>query len=275
MTVLRVNENALTVDGRLNKNFWLKHESSSATLFPLIRGEKVNDVRIENIVLDGNREQNEEINRNYAGAIFMQWCGRVVIDGVVCRNYNGDGISLQVCDDAQVLNTRSENNANLGFHPGSGCQRPVFRNCISRGNSQGIFFCWGVMGGLAEDCEFTDNLDYGVSIGHRDTDNLIRNCRINRNRKVGVLFREEETAFFGGRRNVLESCEILDNGASGEGVGVDIRGETHDLVFRNCRIGDTGSGAQKVGVRISPKASGIRIEGNTYVKLATEVEQLQ
>ena len=274
MTILRVDGNVLTVHDRLNKNFWLKHESSAATLHPLIRGERVNDVRVENIVLDGNREQNEEINGNFAGAIFMQWCDRVVIDGVTCRNYNGDGISLQVCDDAQVLNTVSENNANLGLHPGSGCQRPVFRNCVSRGNSQGFFFCWGVRNGLVEDCTFTENRDYGVSYGHRDTDNVLRNCKITRNAKVGVLFRKEEIEFFGGHRNTLENCEILDNGAAENGCGADIRGETHDLTFRGCKIGDTGSGLQKIGVRIGPQASRIALEGNEFMNLVKDVEKL-
>jgi parallel beta-helix repeat protein len=234
----------------------------------------VNDVRIENIVLDGDREHNEEINGNYAGAIFMQWCDRVVIEGVTCRNYNGDGISLQVCDDAQVLHTTSENNANLGLHPGSGCQRPVFRNCVSRGNGLGFFFCWGVRNGLVEDCTFTENKDYGVSYGHRDTDNLVRNCTITKNGKVGVLFRNEEVEYFGGHRNVLENCTILDNGATENGCGVDIRGDTHDLTFKGCTIGDTGSGIQKIGIRIAHRASDIRYEGCTFAKLQKDVEKL-
>lgn len=274
MTVVRIDGNVLTLNGRLNKNFWLKHEASAATLYPLIRAERVDDVRVEHLVLDGNREANEAINGNYAGAIFMQWCDRVRINGVICQNYNGDGISLQVCDDAEVVNTVSRNNANLGLHPGSGCQRPVFRNCRSTGNAQGFFFCWGVMGGLVEDCLFAENGDYGVSFGHRDTDNIVRNCRILRNGKVGVLFRKEETLFFGGHRNLLEGCEILDNGAAAEGVGVDIRGETQDITIRACRIGDTGAGGQKVGVRIGEKASGIVLEENEYFGMETKVEDL-
>ena len=274
MTVVRIDGNVLTVDDRINKNFWTQYEPSAAALYPLIRGERVNDVRIENIVLDGNREQNEEINGNYAGAIFMQWCDRVVIDGVTCRNYNGDGISLQVCDDAQVLNCVSDNNGNLGFHPGSGCMRPIFRNCVSRGNSLGFFFCWGVRNGLVENCTFTENKDYGVSYGHRDTDNLVRNCKITKNGKVGVLFRKEEIEYFGGHRNTLENCEIRDNGAAENGCGVDIRGETHDLTFRGCKIGDTGKGLQKIGIRIGAQAYNIHTEGNEFMKLVKDVEKM-
>lgn len=274
MNILRVDGNVLTLHDRLNKNFRQKHDASAATLFPLIRGMRANDVRVENIFLDGNRQQNEEINGNYAGAIFMQWCDRVVIQGVICRNYNGDGISLQVCDDAHVLETVSENNANLGFHPGSGSQRPVFRNCTARGNSLGFFFCWGVRDGLVERCSFTDNRDYGISFGHRDTDNVVRDCRIERNGKVGVLFRKEENEFYGGHRNVLERCEITDNGAAEAGCGVDIRGETHDIAIVDCSLGDTGSGIQKIGVRIGPKAQRIRLERNRFTRMLKQVERL-
>lgn len=274
MTVVRIDGNVLTVNDRINKNFWTQYEPSAATLHPLIRGERVNDVRVEHIVLDGDREHNEEINGNYAGAIFMQWCDRVVIEGVTCRNYNGDGISLQVCDDAQVLNCVSDNNANLGFHPGSGCMRPIFRDCVSRGNGLGFFFCWGVRNGLVENCTFTENKDYGVSYGHRDTDNLVRNCKITKNGKVGVLFRKEEVEYFGGHRNTLENCEITDNGAAENGCGVDIRGNTHDLMFKGCKIGDTGQGLQKIGIRMSAEASRIHYEGSEFFKLQKDVERL-
>jgi hypothetical protein len=32
-----------------------------------------------------------------------------------------------------------------------------------------------------------ENADYGITIGHRDTDNLITNCEITDNGKVGIL----------------------------------------------------------------------------------------
>ena len=44
------------------------------------------------------------------------------------RNYNGDGISWQICHDVLVEDCHSHDNAELGLHPGSGSQRPVIRN---------------------------------------------------------------------------------------------------------------------------------------------------
>ena len=43
------------------------------------------------------------------------------------RGYNGDGISFQQSNDVTVVDCISEDNTDLGFHPGSGSQRPVLR----------------------------------------------------------------------------------------------------------------------------------------------------
>jgi len=45
----------------------------------------------------------------------------------------------------------------LGFHPGSGSQRPLFVDCVSRRNCQGIFFCWGVTDGIVRRCVCANN----------------------------------------------------------------------------------------------------------------------
>ena len=73
---------------------------------------------IRDLVLDGNKSNNEHLDGNYAGCIFMQDCGRIQIDNVEARNYNGDGISWQICHDVTVTNCRSLNNVDLGLHSG-------------------------------------------------------------------------------------------------------------------------------------------------------------
>ncbi len=271
-TVTAVEGNLVSLSKRIYKNMWLEERATLATVFPILTAEEgVHDVRIENLVLDGDREENEEINGNYSGAVFLQHCHRYLFSNVTARNYNGDGFSFQVCDDFVFENCVSQRNANLGFHPGSGSQRPVFRNCRSTGNSQGIFFCWGVSDGLAENCICSDNLDFGISIGHRDTDNRIQNCTIERNHKVGVLFREPQAEFRGAHRNVVASCRIRDNGFTGDGTGVDIRGETYQVEIRNCRIEDTGGGKQKIGIRIDERSRNIVDDGNQFRNLEENV----
>ena len=68
-TVVDVDGSELTLSRRLLKNFWLEHRATAATLFPVVTAEEgVCDVTVEDLVLDGNHDENEEINGNYAGA---------------------------------------------------------------------------------------------------------------------------------------------------------------------------------------------------------------
>jgi len=275
-TVTHVEGDELTLSRRLERNFWLEDEATAATLFPILTAaEHVNDVCIENLVLDGNREHNGEINGNYAGAVFIQHCHRFTFRDVTARDYNGDGFSFQVCDDVHFERCRAENNANLGFHPGSGSQRPVFHTCTSRGNAQGIFFCWGVTDGVVDDCDCSQNRDFGISIGHRDTDNHIVNTRIEENHQVGLLFRDPGgSEYRGGHRNLIENCLIRDNGFAAAGVGIDVDGPAHDIVVRDTCFEDSGDGRQKIAVRIGETARNVQLETNTFVRMERDVVEL-
>lgn len=269
-TVTAVEGHTLHLSRRLEKNAWLGEGATAATLFPIMTAEWVDDVEIENLVLDGNREHNEELNGNYVGGLFIQHCNRYVLRDVIARNFNGDGFSFQVCDDIHFAGCRAENNANLGFHPGSGSQRPIFRDCQARGNSQGIFFCWGVTDGLAENCTLSENLAYGSSIGHRDTDNRLVGCTLEKNGEFGLLFREPLSEFRGAHRNVVEGCVFRDNGSDGEGIAVEFRGAAHDVALRNNCFEDSGQALQKIGVRLSAEAEGIELSGNRFINMREE-----
>lgn len=214
------------------------------------------------------------VNDNYGAAVFLQYCNRWEFREVTARNYNGDGFSFQVCDDIRFEGCQALGNADLGFHPGSGSQRPVFRRCTARGNSQGLFFCWGVSDGLAEDCVLSGNLRYGISIGHRDTDNLVRGCTVEGNAEVGILFRQERQQFFSGDRNRVEACVIRDNGPAGSGVGIDVRWLTRALTIRACSFGNT-TGRQLTGIRIGAEAKDIRLVDNVFSACRTAVEDLR
>jgi hypothetical protein len=274
-TVTAIEGNVLFIDRITQKDFWTEKNATAATAFPILTAENVDDVTVKDIVLDGNRDKNEHINGNFAGAVFIQQCNRWRFENVTARHYNGDGYSFQVCDDIQFRHCRALNNADLGFHPGSGSQRPVFRNCISKGNSLGLYFCWAVSDGVAEDCTFSENKQFGVSIGHRDTDNLIKNCTMERNGEVGILFRNEGAEFRAGHRNRIENCTIRDTGAGKPGIGIDIQGKTQDITISNTNVVNTASGDQKTGIRIGKEAQRIVLRGNTFDGCPTPVEDLR
>lgn len=270
-TVTAVEGDILHLSKCLEKNAWLSEGATAATLFPLLTAEWVDDITVEDLVIDGNRKANEELNGNYVGGVFLQHCDRYRFRHVVSRNFNGDGFSFQVCDDIHFENCRAENNANLGFHPGSGSQRPRFNDCQALHNSQGIFFCWGVTDGLAQRCILNNNSAYGCSIGHRDTDNQLLDCTLEENGLHGLLFRQPQSPFRGAHRNKVERCLFRNNGALGEGIAIEFQGTAHGVTIRNNRFENTGLGSQKTAIRLSAESTGTRIEKNTYHSIAHEL----
>jgi len=272
-TLVARSGNRFKLDKAPRENLWLKGDPTAATLFPILSGEFISDVVIENITLDGNKDHNENLDGNYAGCIWMQDCNRIAIRGVTARNYNGDGISWQICHDVRVEECHSHDNTQLGLHPGSGSQRPLIRNCKSERNDQGIFFCWGVKYGLAEKNLLADNRSYGVSIGHCDTDNIVRDNEILRSGKVGVLFRGEQKSF-AGHRNRIESNRIIDSGPD-TGVGVDIQGETESITIAKNEIRETRQPMSRIGVRIGAQAGEVNLVENRVEGYAVAVSDLR
>lgn len=263
------------LDRGLRENLWLSGEPTCATLFPLFSGEEIENVVIENIVLDGNREKNDNLDGNYAGCIWLQDCNRVTISKVTARNYNGDGISWQVCHDVVVQECHSHDNTGLGLHPGSGSQRPVIRNNRMHHNAIGLFWCWGVKFGLAEKNRIEDNSNYGISIGHCDTDNVMRDNDVLRSGKVGILFRDDARGRdFWANRNLVENNRVVDSGGA-DGVGIDVQGKTHDVVIRNNELKETRAAMNRVGIRLAQATRNITLAGNRIDGFSTEVADLR
>lgn len=271
-TLVANSGNRFKLDRPLRKNFWLMGESTAATLFPILNCENVSRVVVENITLDGNREQNENLDGNYAGCIFAQDCSRLTFRGVTARNYNGDGLSWQICHDVVVEDCLSQNNAGLGLHPGSGSQRPLIRGNRIVGNNIGIFFCWGVKYGLAEDNVVEDTRQHGISIGHRDTDNLVRRNVVRNSGQVGVLFRPERGHDFAPHRNRLEDNQIVDVGNE-DAIGIDVRGETESVTIAHNEVRQTNGPAKRVGIRVGGQTHDIRLVDNKVEGFAVDVER--
>ncbi|MFN0127905.1 MAG: right-handed parallel beta-helix repeat-containing protein [Verrucomicrobiales bacterium] len=250
------------LDRPLRENLWVMHGATAATLFPILSGDHIEDVRIEHLTLDGNRAHNDELDGNYAGCIFLQDCNRIAIRGVTARDYHGDGISWQVCHDVVVEDCVSENHTGLGLHPGSGSQRPVIRNNMLRGNGIGLFFCWGVKHGVAENNRMLGNR-IGISIGHRDTDNLIAQNHIEGSSQTALLFRAEPGPAFAGHRNRIHQNTFVDNGPEGAPV-IDIQGPTKDISIRDNTFSDARSGTPRPAVKKGPETADIVVEDNSF-----------
>ena len=259
----------------LRENLWLSGKPTCENLYPLLTGENSSDVTIEDLTLDGNRGQTGNLDGNYGGCIFLQDCNRYSIRRVTARNNNGDGISFQICHDVLVQDCHSHDHADLGLHPGSGSQRPrILGNRLER-NSQGLFWCWGVKFGLAENNTIDGNHLYGVSIGHNDTDNVMRNNVIRNSGVHGVLFRQEDRGIdFWPNRNVLER-NVLENNGGDDGVAIEIVGKVRDLKFTGNRIVERRGAANRTGIRISAETGEVELTENEISGFRTAIQDLR
>ena len=270
-TLVARHGNRFKLNDGLRENLWLSGKPTCASLFPLLTSEHTADVIIENITLDGNRDNCENFNGNYGGCVFLQDCNRYTFRGVTARNYNGDGISFQISHDVVVENCHSHDNTDLGVHPGSGSQRPIIRGNTLERNSQGIFWCWGVKYGLAENNIIDGNKLYGVSIGHNDTDNIMRQNQIRNSGKFGILFRDENRGLdFWANRNIIE-YNIIENSGDDDGAGIEVTGETKDIQLTGNTITETRGPARRVGIRIGDKVGKVDLVENKISGVATEI----
>lgn len=261
--------NRFKLNDGIRENLWLTGKPTCSSLFPLLTSEHTADVVIEDLALDGNRENNAHLDGNYGGCIFLQDCNRYAIRRVTTRNNHGDGISFQICHDVTVEDCHSHDNADLGVHPGSGSQRPVLRRNRLERNGIGIFWCWGVKYGLAEDNQIVGNRNYGVSIGHCDTDNVMRNNEIIDSGKVGILFRDENRGKdFWPNRNTVEKNRIINSGPD-EGIGIDIQGKVRDLRITGNEIRETRAPQKRIGIRVGSEAQRLTLESNRIEGFAT------
>ncbi|MCP4190204.1 MAG: right-handed parallel beta-helix repeat-containing protein [Planctomycetaceae bacterium] len=271
-TLIARSGNRFKLNSGLRKNLWLAGKPTAASLFPLFTSERTADVVIENLTLDGNRENNENLNGNYGGCIFLQDCNRYTLRRVTARNYNGDGISFQICHDVVVENCHCHDNTDLGLHPGSGSQRPVIRNNDLNRNNLGLFWCWGVKYGLATANRIDANRSFGISIGHADTDNVMRNNQITNSGKVGILFRDDARGRdFWPNRNRVEANQIVNSGGE-NGIGIDVQGKTRDLRIVDNQIRETRAPMHRIGIRIGQQAGAISLKNNLFAGFSRDVD---
>jgi parallel beta-helix repeat protein len=260
------------------RNDYMVHRHARVELsFPAVGGWNIRDATVEGITVEGTRGRTscKVVDGCRHGGIFLFECADVTIRRCTVRDYNGDGISFQVSRNISVEECIAEHNAGLGLHPGSGSSKPIVVRCKSTGNgSDGLYVCWRVQHGRFEDNELRDNKGVGISIGHKDSDNLFRGNRVTANQGVGLLFRNEAEAM-GAHRNVFEKNVFLDNGVSTKsdaGACIVIHGHHHDLVFRENTIGVSRELAKKpAGIQAGKDVLRLQAKENEFRGVAEAV----
>jgi parallel beta-helix repeat protein len=266
------NGNTFSISRSLNADCMVDKKAKAVLVFPIVSGCDIEGARVENLIIEGNKEHNISLNGCRGGGIYLYRGFGTVIANCTVRNFNGDGISFQQSNDVKVENCLSEGNTSLGLHPGSGSQRPTVKDCIARNNGEdGLFLCWRVRHGTFENNLLEGNGRYGISIGHKDSDNLLRKNSVRGNKEEGIYFRNESEGM-AGHRNTLEENVIENNGQSREVAAIRVRGETRDINLKNNTIRDSRQGGEKkqtIGIQLDEKAGPVSLQQN---KIDAKVE---
>jgi parallel beta-helix repeat protein len=228
----------------------------------IIEAVGVENVRITDLMVEGNKNTNDYINGCRGGGIYIHKSKNCLVENVKVNNFNGDTFSWQVTENITVRGCEASNGNGLGFHPGTGSDHSVVENCISHNNKgDGIFLCWRVQNGIFRNNTIYANKDNGISIGHKDTDNIFENNHVYENANHGVLFRDEDEQN-AGHRNTFTKNIIENNGTARESSGFYIDGETHDLIITNNVIRSSGKGNQSTAIFAGKKSSKITASDN-------------
>ena len=228
-TITGIDGNRLFLDSLPRVNHWLGNDAKITSTHSLIDIQKASGIAVKNLRLEGNRTQTEKLDGNYGAAIFMQDCENIQVQNVAIHDWNGDGISWQIGHDVHIEHCDISNMTVLGLHPGSGSQRPVMRGNKISNCDVGIFWCWGVCNGIAENNQITGSKKHGISTGHRDNDNIIRSNTISGSGEAEIYFRPERSADHTSNRVLIEGNSIE---CSADVPGISVARGAEDVIIR-------------------------------------------
>jgi len=118
------------------------------------------------------------------------------------------------------------------------------------------------------------NHGVGVSIGHKDTDNLFRGNLISANAKAGVLFRERASRW---ALTAMSSSPTASSTTAPRkaGASIVIRGHHDDLVFRKNTIGCPKGTIGGIGIRCAKESNRLQADDNQFVNLQKPIERAE
>ena len=272
-TLIASSGNRFKLDRRLEERFHLGGDPQIATNFSLAQGTDVTDVTIENITIDGNKAHNEMLDKGAFddGSIRLDECNRITVHGVTVRNFYCDGIVWGISHDVVVEKCHLHDGARLALHSGSGSQRSIVRGNRVQRSAEGIYFCWGAQHGLYEK-NMIEDCNYGMTFGHSDSDNLVRDNDIRRSGQAGIHFRGGNKAF-APHRNRLERNRIVDSGGE-KGVAIDINGQTESVTVIQNELRETRAPRSRIGILLGAETRDIRCVDNRIEGFATPISSL-
>jgi parallel beta-helix repeat protein len=209
-------------------------------------------VYIADFTIDGNKEKNDPLDGCNGGGVVIIKSSNVTLERLHVKEVNGEGITWQITENVTVRNCEINDCAGMGMHPGSGSPKSVIENNNSHNNRVGLFICWRVHHSVVRNNRFHNNIENGISTGHKDSDVLFDNNHIYDNKGDGIYFREEDQKN-SPHRNTFTNNIVENNG----NYGFYISGKASDILIKNNIIRNAKNGRQKAAIFVAANTTPI------------------
>jgi hypothetical protein len=257
-----IKDNVIYIDNYLVRDYHADKKGTVSNNCSVISAVDVENVRIANLTVDGSRESNDMIDGCRAGGIYLHKVHKAIVENVIVRNFNCDGISWQITEYVTVRNCEVYGCANSGLHPGTGSPFTLIEGNNSHNNDgYGLFVCWRVRNGVVRNNSFHNNGINGISTGHKDTDMLYADNHIYENGSDGIQLRGEmpENA---PHRSIFKNNLIENNGIKGNGYGLSVNCRAEGVVLEDNIIRNTGSGKQMAALMLTSNSLPVELKNN-------------
>ncbi len=212
---------------------------------------------ISDLTIDGNKDKNDLLDGCNGGGVAILKSRDVTVKNVHVHDFNGEGITWQITENVSVIDCEINGCTNMGLHPGTGSPNSLIEGNNSHDNRVGLFICWRVSHSLVKDNTFHNNLDCGISTGHKDTDVTFDSNHIFENGNDGVFFREEDEKN-SPHNNIFVNNIVENNGR----YGFCFNSLAREVVLKNNIIRDNQKGSQKAAVFLSKQSPPVKLEDN-------------
>ncbi|MBN2000749.1 right-handed parallel beta-helix repeat-containing protein [candidate division KSB1 bacterium] len=260
--ITKVVDNVVYIDTYLVRDYRADHNGIISNACSIIAAVCTDSVKITDLVIDGNKDNNDYINGCRAGGVYIHKSKNVIVENVHVRDFDGDGISWQITENITIRHNTVTGCTHCGLHPGSGSPLTTIQdNDVHHNEQDGLFICWRVHHGKVVGNKFHHNTRYGLCTGHKDTDMLFENNHIFENGRDGVHFRAERQSN-APHSNTFINNIIENNGTGGGGYGFSFNSPAENVLLKGNTIRDTGYGFQKAAVFMYKNGSPVELENN-------------
>lgn len=261
-TITAIKGNVIFIDDYLLRDYHADKKGTLSNSCSVISAIGAENVMIANLTVDGSRESNDMIDGCRAGGIYLHKVHKAIVENVIVRNFNSDGISWQITEYVTVRNCEITGCSNSGLHPGTGSPFTVIEGNNSHDNDgYGLFVCWRVRNGVVRNNSLHNNGINGISTGHKDTDMLFADNHIYENGADGIHLRGE-LPLNAPHRSIFKNNLIENNGMKEKGYGLSVNCPAEGVVLEGNIIRRTGKGNQVAAVYLMKNSLPVEMKKN-------------